>query len=194
MMPLSQAVYRDRTSTTEHVSVMTILCEDVITSCDYSTHILLLDMTKAFDTINCEHLCRLLSEFLDLVELSIMNILPNDVTLRVNNKTKGQTFTTTLGIPRRECLSAILFTLYLSNALSQKISTHLHNLNYYNAQDMFLTPIERLLDHIYCTKHGKNSIPDYIIDQQYADDIGFISNNENTINKVIKNIALLLKE
>ena len=109
MIPLSQAAYRKGRSTTEHVFAMKILCEKAITSCDYSTHILLLDMTKAFDTINREHLYKLLSDILDPDELNIMNILLKDVTLQVkNNITKGQTFTTTLGIPQGDCLSAIL--------------------------------------------------------------------------------------
>ena len=59
-----------------------------------------------------------------------MDILLKDVTLRIkNNKTEGQTFTTTLGIPQGDCLSAILFTLYLSNTLSAKIPTHLYDHN-----------------------------------------------------------------
>ena len=62
-----------------------------MTSCDYSTHILLLDITNAFDTINREHLCELLSDILDPDELSIMNILLKDMTLQVkNNKTNDK--------------------------------------------------------------------------------------------------------
>ena len=83
MIPLSQAAYRKGRTTTEHVFAMKILCEKAITSCDYSTHILMLDMTKAFDTINIEHLYELLSDILDPDELSIMNILMKDVTLQV---------------------------------------------------------------------------------------------------------------
>ena len=65
---------------------MKILCEKAITSCDYSTHILLLDMTKAFDTINREHLYKFLSDILHPDELNIMNIILKDVTLQVKNK------------------------------------------------------------------------------------------------------------
>ena len=98
MIPLSQAAIKKGRSTTEHVFAMKILCEEAITSCDYSTHILLLDMTKAFDNINREHLYRHLSNILDPnIIINIMNILLKDVTLQVkNNIAKGQTFTTTL--------------------------------------------------------------------------------------------------
>ena len=116
------------------------------------------------------------------------------MTLQVkNNKTKGQTFTT-LGIPQGDCLSAILFTLCLSNTLSAKIPTHLYDHDYYGAHNMFITPIEHLHDHNYCIKQDKNTITDYIIDQQYADDIGFISNNKNIIDKLMKNIAPIFEE
>ena len=119
-----------------------------------------------------------------------MNILLKDVTLQVkNNKTKGQTFTTTLGIPQGDCLSAILFTLYLSNTLSAEITNHLYDHKYYDANNMFLTPIEHFHEHNYCIKQDKNNVTDYIIVQQYADDIGFISNNKNIIDKAMKNIA-----
>ena len=105
-IPLSQAAYREGRSTTEHIFVMEILCEKAMTSCDYSTCILLLDMAEAFDTINRQHLYNFLSDILDPDESNIMNILLKDVTLQVkNNKTKGQTFTTTLGIPQEDSLS-----------------------------------------------------------------------------------------
>ena len=142
MIPLSQAANKKGRSTAEHVFAMKILYEKAIASCDYSTHILLLDMTKEFDTINREHLDKLLSDILDPDELSIMNILLKDVKLQVkNNKTKGQTYTTTLGIPKGDCLSANRFTLYPSNTLSAKIPTHLYDRTYHNAHNMFLTPI-----------------------------------------------------
>ena len=59
---------------------------------------------------------------------------------------------------------------------------------------MFLTPIEHLHDYNYCIKQDKNTIADYIIDQQYADEIGFISNNKNIIGKAMKDIAQILEE
>ena len=160
---------------------MKILCEKAITSCDYSTHILLLDMTKAFDTtdinidINREHLYKLLSDILDPDELIIMNILLKDVTLQVkNNITKGQTSTTTLGIPQGDCLSAILFTLYLSNTLSAKIPTHLNDHTHDDAHNMFRTPFEHLHDHNYLIKQDKNIVTDYtILVHRLHTDFGF---------------------
>ena len=77
---------------------------------------LLLDMTKAFDTIKREDLCKLLSDILDPDELNNMNILLRDVMLQVENKG------TQLLQQPWNCLSVILFTLSLSNTSSAKIS------------------------------------------------------------------------
>ena len=133
--------------------------------------------TQILSVDNREYLHRLLLDILDPDKLSIMNILLKDVTMQViNNKTKGQTFTA-IGIPQGDFLSAILFTLYLSNTSSAKIPAHPYDHDYYDAHNMHQTPIEHLHDHNYCIKQDKNTVTDYIIDQQYADDIGFISNN-----------------
>ena len=85
MIPLSMAAYRKGRSITEHVFAIEILCEKAITSCDYSTHILLLDMTKTFDTINREHLHKNFSDILDPDETNIVNIL-KDVTLQAKKQ------------------------------------------------------------------------------------------------------------
>ena len=61
-------------------------------------------------------------------------------------------------------------------------------------QIMFLTPIEHFHEHNYSIKQDKNTVTDYIIVQQYAYGIGFISNNKNIIDKAMKNIAPILEE
>ena len=59
---------------------------------------------------------------------------------------------------------------------------------------MFLTPFEHLHDHNYCKKQDKDIVPDYIIDQQYADEIGFFSNNKDIIDKAMKTNTPILEE
>ena len=65
---------------------------------------------------------------------------------------------------------------------------------HHSAHIMFLTPIEHLNDHNYCIKQDTNTTTGYIIDQQYADDIGFISNNKNIINKAMRNSAQITEQ
>ena len=49
---ITQAAYRPGRNTTEHVFTIKAMCEKALTAKDYKTYILLLDMSKAFDTVD----------------------------------------------------------------------------------------------------------------------------------------------
>ena len=51
-IPISQAAYRTGRSTTEHVFATKLLVEKAATSYNYPIHLLMLDMSKAFETVN----------------------------------------------------------------------------------------------------------------------------------------------
>ena len=51
-IPKSQAAYQTGRGTAEQVLALKILIDKAITSCEYNVYILLLDMSKAFDTVN----------------------------------------------------------------------------------------------------------------------------------------------
>ena len=51
-IPPSQAAYRQGRSTTEHVFATKMLAEKAITSQNYTIYLLMLDMSKAFDTVD----------------------------------------------------------------------------------------------------------------------------------------------
>ena len=78
-IPLSQAVYRAGRSTTEHVFTCKILAEKAILSECYETTMLLLDMSKEFDTVKRNNLMELLETLLDHDETLMMKILLKDV-------------------------------------------------------------------------------------------------------------------
>ena len=63
-IPITQAAYRAGRGTTEHVFTLKMLAEKAITSSNYEINILLLDMSKAFDTINRDLLMEDLKEVL----------------------------------------------------------------------------------------------------------------------------------
>ena len=50
-MPPTQAAYSECRSTTELVLVLRLLAEKAITSSNYEIHLLMLDISKPFDTI-----------------------------------------------------------------------------------------------------------------------------------------------
>ena len=51
-IPPSQIAYRAGRSTTEHVSAAKVLVEKAIISANYPIHLLILDVSKAFNTVN----------------------------------------------------------------------------------------------------------------------------------------------
>ncbi len=120
-IPITQAAYPGDRSTTEHVHTCKLLAEKAITSQNYETTILLLDMSKAFDTVRRNDLLQQLKEVLDEDEVHIIKILLKDVKLVVKmGRHMGEEILTNIGVPQGDCCSPILFTLYLANALRQE--------------------------------------------------------------------------
>ncbi len=151
-------------------------------------------MSKAFDTVKRDTLLQELKTVLDEDEVHIMKILMKDVKLVVRmGKSVGEEIVTNIGVPQGDCCSPILFTLYLAKALEKKTSSREDHEDhtYYNSvgtvEDL-LRP--ELKDHIY-------SLPqDYglLIDQQYADDTGWVGVNcKHKIEEVKKVVPEKLK-
>ena len=162
-IPLSQAAYREGRGTTEQVFAMKLLAEKAVTSSDYTTYILMMDMSKAFDTVSRPTLINDLKQILMSDELHLIKLLIQNVQLSV--KIKGRTgpfFMTNVGTPQGDGLSPILFTLYLAKALKPAPSAH-------------------LIDHDYSACLPQSQV----IPLQYADDICWIGTNSNDdINQI----------
>ena len=117
-IPKTQAAYQGGRSTTEQVFVLRSMAEKAIASKDYETHVIMMDMSRAFDTVKRNQLMLELAVILEEDELHILKLLIEDVefVVRCGNQ-KGKPFKTNLGTPQGDCLSPILFILYLANAL-----------------------------------------------------------------------------
>ena len=68
-IPIDQGAYQPERSTTEQVFCMKMLAEKAITTSDYTIYILMLDMSKAFDSIDRKKLMSYLREILTESEL-----------------------------------------------------------------------------------------------------------------------------
>ena len=190
-IPIEQAAYRSGRGTTEHTFAYKLLAEKAITSQNYQVNVTLMDMSKAFDTVRRSSLIEDLTTILDPAELHLIKILTEDVKLKVRVGTaKSDAFTTKMGVPQGDCLSPILFTLYLAKTLENK---NQRDHNYaktieegHTTEDL---PSE-LQDHNYAVmpKYGT------IVRPQYADDIGWCaSNNKYGIEKEKKTALPKLK-
>ena len=186
-----QAAYRAGRSTTENVFNFKCLAEKAITSSNYECHILMLDMSKAFDTVNRKTLYEDLKNILEEDDLHMVTILLKDVRLQTRcGHTLGDFFITDKGVTQGDCLSPVMFTFYLAKTLKQTPdNTHDHNYAKPNVKSEELLP-KHLQDHTYCTKTDSS----ILIDQQYADDISWISvNNKHKIEHIKQTVPKKLR-
>ena len=196
-IPHSQSAYQRGRSTTEQVFTYKLLAEKAISSADYNVHILLMDMSKAFDTINREKLMNDLRRILEPDELHIMKVLLEGVQYHVRvGRTTGQAFTTNTGCPQGDCLSAILFAFYLAISLGYEL--HLKDHTYALPRPLGTEPTQQMQEHSYSLPPKK--IHELCkqclnIDTQYADDCGhaIVGNSKHLVNYIKATIPALLR-
>jgi hypothetical protein len=191
-IPITQAAYRSGRSTTEHVFTFKALAEKAITSANYEIHLILLDMSKAFDTVRRATIMKDLSEVLDPDELHMFYILLKDVNFQVRVGRKlGEPIITNIGTPQGDCASAILFTFYLAKSIQDNRTSTENEHNYARPSDdkEELLP-QHLEDHTYYRLHPDSSLN---INQQYADDIGWATTNTGKCVEIKRTIPEKLK-
>ena len=111
-------------------------------------------MSKAFDMVKRNLLMEDLQEFLEPDELHIMKLLIENMKYKIKmGKTIGEEFETTLGIAQGDCLSAILFIIYLSKTLGFK--PHLKDHNYALPSNMDEKTPQHLEEHSYSLTERK---------------------------------------
>ena len=136
-------------------------------------------MSRAFDTIDRGILLTDLKNILEPDTLHLVSLLLTDVTLQVrHNKTLGKPFKPDIGSPQGDCASPIWFIYYLHKALESTTLESPRN-----------TSLDIQHDHNYTTEDKHRKITKiqkaYTIDQQYADDISWITTSQ-TVTENIK--------
>ena len=176
-IPIEQAAYQEGRSTTEHVLAVKLMCEKAITSLSYELFMKLLDMSKAFDTVRRKLLLDDLKQILDADEYHMLSILILDVRLKVRvGNCEGEEIITEVGIAQGDCLSAVLFILYLAITLAAR-------------EEPIITPTEHH-DHNYY-KPVKNYIT---IDPKYADDISYLTTLKERNEKIEEEVPPILEK
>ena len=123
-IPPSQAAYHKGKSTTEHVFATKVLAEKAITSKNHPIFIIMLDMSKTFDTVNRNILLTDPDKVINTDEIHLISMmLETHLQIKWGNSF-SETFDTNTGVPQGDGLSANQFTFYLSQAMREKHQDH----------------------------------------------------------------------
>ena len=163
VIPPSQAAYRQGRSTTEHVFAVKVLCEKAISSTCFPIYLRLLDMFKAFDSVNRTMLVRDFEKHLNPDEIELIKRMLNvELAARCGPETSAF-FKTDTGVPQGDGYSANAFTFYLANSLDEPQ----HCDHSYAAP-----PKIEMSDHNYAASIDNVEID---LDMEYADDLTYIT-------------------
>ena len=122
-IPPSQAAYRMGRSTTEHVFASKLLAQKAITSKDLTMYILMIDMSKAFDTVDRRILLSELSKVIEDDELHMISVMLNTKLQVRCGQAISEIFETDTGVPQGDGLSANEFIRFTLHAHSMKIKS-----------------------------------------------------------------------
>ena len=205
VISISQAAYSPGRSTTELVFAFKVLIEKSLCSQDYPIHILMLDMSRAFDTIDRGTLLTDLSEILEPDELHLVSLLLTDVQIQVkHDNLLGKIFKPDIGSPQGDCASPIWFIYYLHKAL-ELAKPKFENPRNINLDIEIDHPYckriksEIEIDHSYCKQpkldsKSKKGQGKFCFEQQYADDTSWVTNVESTKISIKEIAAKELKD
>ena len=158
-----------------------MIAEKAITSSTYNIYLLLLDMSKAFNTVCRNKLLTDLQEVLEPDEMHMMAVLISDVVLTVKlGKELGEQLKTEVGIAQGDCLSAVLYIFYLAKSLTPIRECIEHK--YASVEQCGNILPEECKDHDY---FRKTEIKNYFeIDPKYADDITWATTAKQRITYI----------
>jgi hypothetical protein len=151
-------------------------------------------MSKAFDTVDRNKLFQILETLLLPDELHLFDILTNDCKLQVRvGTTLNDAFTTQLGIMQGDCLSAILFIIYLAYALNHRQEKTENEHIYATPRSLAPAPIPTHLAtrSITCTTKYKQI--SHHCHTKVCDDITYISTDKRYIKNITESVPKQLK-
>ena len=179
-IPISQAAYRKNRSTTEHVFATKLIIERTISSTDETVYLLLLDMSKAFNSIQRNTLIEDLKNVLNQDKLHLIRILLDVKIAAKSGNYKSQFINTNPGAPQGDCASTSEFAFYLAKPLETTIANDTRSLE----------------EHNNIQSNYPIASPNYQIDidQQYADGISKISTSISGMEKMKDELTVKLTQ
>ena len=117
-IPISQTAYRKNRSTTEHIFATKLIIERTVSSTDETVYLLLLYMSKAFDSKQRNTLIEDLKNVLNQDELHLIRFLLDVKIAAKCGNYKSQFFSTGTGALQGDCASASEFETTIANDTS----------------------------------------------------------------------------
>ena len=190
-IPISQAAYCKGRSTTEHVFACKILAEKAATSTNFEIHYLLLDMSKAFDSIIRSELVKDLQKSLNKDELNMIQIMLGTELMVQVGKSRSSTFKTDTGTPQGDCCSSGQeFIFYLAKSLVEKQHEE-HNMQ--NRKEQTNCNEVRISKGCEKPSHDKK-IENVEINMEYADDITIATTDKKVIEHIKEQLPSRLQK
>ena len=163
LIPASQAAYQPGRSTSEQILTVKLLAEKAINENQYNIFLALFDMSKAFDTVNREKLFKYLEEILKPDELHIISILTNVPQIKVKVNNSYGRLFTTMIGIMQGDCLSALLFIFY---LAQVLK---------NEREVIIEPTKLL------------------ITPKFADDITYLTDNNETYNKIQQEIPTFLQ-
>ena len=178
VIPKCQAAYQSERSTTEQTFAMKVAAERTITSQNEKLHMIMVDMSKAFDSINRKELLNDFQKIINIDELHIIQLMLN-VNLQVKIKNE------------RSEIFQTEFILYLANTIKEITNETTTNKEHDYIKSYKPIPSNHLADHDYCINKQKEH---FNIICKYADDISKASTDRNEIEHLKQTLPDILRK
>ena len=145
-IPITQAAYRKSRSTTEHVFAVKNVIERTLNAKNETVYLILLDMSKAFDTIQRKELINNLQQTINADEIYLIKKML-EVSLQVRcGDSLSDTFQTDTGTPQGDSASANIFTYCLAKSLGDRTPA-IHDHQYHHQEVRNNEILDELTEH-----------------------------------------------
>ena len=189
-IPITQAAYRKSRSTTEHVFAVKNVIERTLNAKNETVYLILLDMSKAFDTIQRKELINNLQQTINADEIYLIKKML-EVSLQVRcGDSLSDTFQTDTGTPQGDSASANIFTYYLAKSLGDRTPA-IHDHQYHHQEVRNNEIPDELTEHNYsiCTQ-----VEHVNIEMEYADDLSKVTSDYSNMQRYEVEKPIKLKE
>ena len=184
--PITQAAYRKERSTTEHVFAAKMVIERTTNARNETLHLVLLDMSKAFDSIKRKDLIEHLQHTIEADELHIMKkMLEVSLVVRCGDSI-SEPFHNDTGAPQGDCAGANSFPDYLGKSLEvQTPDVIIHDHDYHHGSITSHEIPDEFTDH---NQAQPTQIQHFNIEIEYADDLSKLTSDHINIRRYKHNV------